>query len=108
MKIAALAIGYGDGLPRALSDQAGAVLIQGKRAAIIGRICMDQTLVDVTDIEEVRGGDVAVLIGRSGQEELTVYEMAARCHTITNEILSRLGNRLERIWEPEGTSLRIS
>lgn len=108
MKIAALAIGYGDGLPRALSDQAGAVLIRGKRAAIIGRICMDQTLVDVTDIEEVRGGDVAVLIGRSGQEELTVYEMAARCHTITNEILSRLGNRLERIWEPEGTSLRIS
>lgn len=101
MKIAALAIGYGDGLPRALSDGAGEVLIRGKRAPIVGRICMDQTMVDVTDIEEVRGGDIAVLIGSSGQEELTVYEMAARCRTITNEILSRLGNRLERVWEPE-------
>lgn len=96
-RIAALAIGYGDGLPRSLGDGAGAVLLQGRRAVILGRICMDQTLVDVTEIPQVRAGDIAVLIGRAGDAELTAYEMAEAAGTITNEILSRMGSRLERI-----------
>ncbi len=97
MKIATLAIGYADGLPRSLSCNAGSVLISGRRAAIIGRICMDQTTVDVTDIPDVYAGDAAVIIGRSGEEEITAYELADKTATITNEILSQLGNRLERV-----------
>lgn len=97
MKIATLAIGYGDGLPRSLSCGAGSVLINGCRAAIIGRICMDQTTVDVTDIPGVHAGEAAVIIGRCGNEEITVYELAQKTDTITNEILSRLGERLERV-----------
>lgn len=96
MKIAALSIGYADGLPRQLSNGAGAALIAGKRAPIVGRVCMDQVLVDVSDIPEVRSGDAAVLIGRSGAEEITACDLAGQAGTITNDLLSRLGPRLER------------
>lgn len=96
MKIATLAIGYADGLPRALSDGGSYVLINGCKAPIIGRICMDQTIVDVTDVPDVKAGDTAVLIGRSGDREISVCDIAQKTGTITNEILSRLGARLER------------
>lgn len=97
MKIAAIAIGYGDGLPRALSGGGTEVLIAGHRAPVIGRICMDQTLIDVTEIPHVKSGDVAVLIGTSGTQSISAAEMAERAGTISNEILSRLGSRLRRI-----------
>ena len=58
---------------------------------------MDQTIIDITGIPGVREGDIAVVIGRSGGEEITVYDIAEQTGTITNEILSRLGGRLERI-----------
>lgn len=96
-RIAALSIGYADGLPRALSNGKGAVLINGRKAPIIGRICMDQTLVEVSGIPAA-AGDTAVLIGRSGGQTLSACEMARQAGTITNEILSRLGPRLERVW----------
>lgn len=97
--VAVLSIGYADGLPRALSDGVGEVLLHKKRAPIIGRICMDQTIVDVSEIPEVRAGDAAVLIGRSGEEEITVCDIAEKTGTITNEVLSRMGKRLERtLW----------
>lgn len=96
-RIAALSIGYADGLPRALSCGAGSVLICGRRAPIAGRICMDQALVDVTDIPEVRAGEPAVVIGASGGEVISAYDLAGQTNTITNEVLSRLGARLERI-----------
>ena len=92
-----LSIGYADGLPRALSCGNGQVLINGHRAPIVGRICMDQTLVDVTDIPFLCPGGEAVLIGSSGSEEITAYDLAEACGTITNEILSRLGERLGRV-----------
>lgn len=97
MKIAAIAIGYADGLPRCFSGGDGEVLIGGKRAPVIGRICMDQTLVDVSDILGVKAGDTAVIIGKSGDEEISACDLAERTGTISNEILSRLGGRLERI-----------
>ncbi len=97
-KIATLAIGYADGLPRALSCGNGFALINGKRAPVAGLICMDQAMVDVTDIPGVCEGDTAVLIGTSGEERISAYEVADRAHTITNEILSRLGGRVSRIW----------
>lgn len=97
MKLAVLSIGYADGLPRALSDGNGRALIGGSSAPILGRVCMDQTLVDVSHIPEIAPGDTAVLIGCQGTQEITAEELAGRCGTITNEILSRLGARLERI-----------
>lgn len=97
MKIAALAIGYADGFPRSLSDGKGAVLIHGKIAPVIGKICMDQTLVDVSDIRNIQTGDIAVVIGKSGNMEITVCDLAEQAGTITNEILSRMGARLERV-----------
>lgn len=96
-RIAVLSIGYADGFPRSLSSRGGYVLIRGKKAPVIGRVCMDQTLVDVSRIPEVKGSDIAVLIGASGSARITVEELAERCGTISNEILSRLGARLERI-----------
>ncbi len=95
--IATLAIGYADGVPYSLADGGASVLLEGKKAPIVGRICMDQMLVDVSGIEGVKAGDTAVLIGTSGMQEITAMEVAGQCNTISNEILSRLGERLERI-----------
>ncbi|MEN6417305.1 MAG: alanine racemase, partial [Clostridiaceae bacterium] len=96
-KIAVLSVGYADGLPRALSRGVGRVLINGCPAPIVGQICMDQTMVDITAIPGVQSGDAAVLIGKSGGEEITACELAEQAGTISNEILSRLGSRLERV-----------
>ena len=99
MKIALLSIGYADGIPRTLSNGVGRVLIRGKSAPVVGLVCMDQVIVDVTDIKDVKQGDVATIIGRDGTEEISVLEIADTAGTIPNEILSRLGDRLERIYE---------
>ena len=97
-KVAVLPIGYADGLPRGLSNGLGSVLVHGRRAPIIGRICMDQLLIDVTDIPEVEAGDVATLIGVDGQEEILATSVADSAGSITNELFSRIGMRLERIY----------
>lgn len=97
-RVALLPVGYADGLPRSLSCEAGSVLLHGCIAPIIGRICMDQLLVDVTDIPEVKPGDIATLIGRDGSREITAAEVAARSGSITNELFSRLGDRLDRVY----------
>lgn len=96
MKIAVLTIGYADGLPRALSNGNGAVLINGQKAFIIGYICMDQTLVDVSNIPDIYAGDIAVVIGKSKDLEITVCDIAEQAGTITNEILSRIGERVSK------------
>ena len=72
------------------------VLINGSTAPIIGRICMDQTIIDITDIPTVKEGDIAIIIGKSGNTEITAYDIAEQTGTITNEVLSRLGSRLDR------------
>ena len=93
-RLAVVSIGYADGLFRSLSQNGGEVLIRGRRCPMAGRMCMDQLLVDVTDLPEVQTGDVATLIGRDGGERITAQETAGRCGTITNELLSRLCRRL--------------
>ncbi len=98
MRIAVLTIGYADGLPRNLSNGAGAALLHGCKAPILGRICMDQTLVDASAVDGVQAGDTAVLIGRSGAAQIGAAEVAQQAGTITNELLSRLGPRLPRIF----------
>lgn len=98
-KIAVVSIGYADGVPRELSDR-GKVLVNGCSAPMIGRICMDQLLIDVSEIPGVLPGDEAVLIGKCGNMQITADEFADMAGTISNEILSRLGSRLERISVP--------
>lgn len=101
MKIAVISIGYADGIPRNLDENAsGYVLINGQKAPIIGRICMDQLFADVTHIAQAQPGMETVILGTdpvSGQH-IDAAQFAHTCHTISNEILSRLGNRLERIY----------
>lgn len=99
--IASLSIGFADGIPRSLSRGRGQVLIHGQTAPIVGRICMDQMMVDVTGIENVACGDIAVIIDKSGKTEITAYDLAEQMDTITNEILSRMGRRLNRILIPD-------
>ena len=96
MKIAAVSIGYADGIPRELSNR-GWALVNGYKVPVIGRICMDQLIIDVSDVPGVLPGDAITFIGKCGNEEITASEFAAQAGTISNEILSRLGNRLDRI-----------
>lgn len=98
MKIAVVSIGYADGVPRNLSMESGHVLIGEKCVPIIGRICMDQLITDITNIPNVKRGDIVTLIGKDGVEEITAEQVAANTGTITNELLSRLSTRLGRIY----------
>lgn len=93
-KLAVVTIGYADGLPRDLPQRGGQVLIQGRRCPMVGWMCMDQLLVDVSDLSEVAPGDTVTIIGRDGGQVIRAEELAACCGTITNELLSRLGMRL--------------
>jgi alanine racemase len=92
---ATVAIGYGDGFPRALGN-VGSAIVHGRRVRIVGRISMDMTVVDVTNVPEVTSGDVATFIGADGEEEILVDEVAAQAGTISYEILTGLTPRLPR------------
>ena len=95
MRIATLAMGYADGYPRQTSNQGAHVLIRGKRCPILGRITMDQFMVDVSDLpRDVAPGEEVVLFGKQGDEEITVGEVASWAGTITWDILTRLGKRV--------------
>ena len=96
-RLALLPVGYADGLPWALANQ-GAALLHGQRAPIRGRICMDQVVVDVTDLPPIHTGDEAILIGRQGDEEITVGEIAALAGTIPYEVMTGFAARLPRIY----------
>lgn len=96
-RVAVIAIGYADGLPRSLSG-CGYALVRGKRVPIVGRVFMDQTMLDVTEIPDVEEGDIVTLIGRDGDEEISAVALAEQAGTITNELLSRLGSRLTRTY----------
>ncbi len=102
MKVAVLPLGYGDGLPRKLSNR-GEVLIRGHRAPIVGMICMDMTIVDVTSVHGVELGDEVVLVGRQEGQEIRAEEMAQWAGTISYEILCGIGKRVPRLYleEPE-------
>ena len=97
VRAATVTCGYGDGYHRTAGKD-GYVLIRGKRAKIIGRVCMDQMMADVTDIEGVQAGDEAVLIGGDGPERITAEEIASWAGTISYEILLSCGSRVERVF----------
>ena len=93
--IAVLPVGYAEGYPRALSNRAN-VLVHGRRAPVVGRVCMDVVMVDVTDVPGVREGDVATLIGRDGDDAVRAEDLAELAGTINYELLSRLSPVLPR------------
>lgn len=96
-RVATLAVGYGDGYPRHLSQSGASVLIQGRRCPLLGRVTMDQILVDVTDLPSVSRGEEAVLMGKQGGEEITTAEIAERAGTIPWEILTGITSRVQRV-----------
>jgi len=97
MRIATVAVGYGDGYHRACSN-GGAMIVHGRRAPIVGRICMDQTMLDVTDIPGVEAGDEAVILGRQGAEVIDAEEIARWADTIGYEVLLSIAPRVTRLY----------
>jgi len=95
-RIAVIPVGYADGFRRAPTHW-GEVLVRGCRAPIVGRICMDQTMIDVTDVPGVRQGDEVVLIGSQEQETITVDQVAQRLGTVNYEIVSEILARVPRV-----------
>ena len=101
MKVATIPVGYADGYPRSLSNK-GWVLIHGKKAPILGRVCMDQFMVDVTDIPDVKIGDEVTLIGRDGDEVITMEEVGSLSGRFNYEFVCVLGKRIPRVFYRDG------
>lgn len=97
MDVATVAIGYGDGYPRALSRK-GRMMIRGQWAPVLGSVCMDQTMLNVTDIPDVKAGDVATIIGTDGPLSQSAFDLADQCGTAFIEIISRFSPRVQRLY----------
>jgi len=97
-KVATLSAGYGDGLPWQLSGRDADVLIRGTRCRVLGRVTMDQIMVDVTHLDGVTEGEEVVVIGRQGDAQILATEVAERAGTIAWEILTRITKRVERVY----------
>ena len=100
-RIATIPVGYGDGYARSLSNK-GDVLIRGRRAPICGRVCMDQFMVDVTDIPDVCAGDEVTLIGTDGEEQITLEELGEKSGRFNYEFACDLGKRIPRVFYKNG------
>ena len=103
-KIATVPIGYADGYLRALGDQAS-MLINGKRVPVIGRICMDQTMLDISDLDDVKENTVVTVFGKDGDDEITVEELAGIVKTINYEILCLMSKRIPRLYIRHGEQI---
>ncbi|MEW4413540.1 alanine racemase [Clostridium sp. AN503] len=101
MRVATIPVGYGDGYPRNLSGK-GHVLIHGKRAAILGRVCMDQFMVDVTDIPDVDVDTEVTLIGTDGKDQIRVEELSDLCGRFHYELVCDIGKRVPRVYIRHG------
>ncbi len=95
--IAILPIGYEDGYNRLLSNK-GEVIIRGERVKIAGRVCMDQTIIDVGKVPDVKVGDEVVLIGEQGEERISIEEIAKKVNTVSHEVVCRIAERVPRIY----------
>lgn len=105
MKIATLTIGYADGYCRAFSNKAD-IIINGKKCRVLGRVCMDQTVVDVTGLD-VKIGDTAVVVGFSGNEQITIDQLATLDNTINYEIVCGISCRVPRVYHLDGEIVGI-
>lgn len=97
MKVATIPIGYGDGYPRSLSSK-GYVLIRGQKAPILGRVCMDQMMVDVSEIQGVTEGDKVTLIGKDGEQEISADFLGELSGRFNYELICDLGKRIPRLY----------
>jgi alanine racemase len=103
--IAVVPAGYADGLDRRLAGN-GYMLVRGRRAPIVGSVCMDMTMIDVTGLDVSPGDDVVIIgeqAGEHGSESIGVREMAAAIGTIPYELLCRVGTRIERVYDDPGS-----
>ncbi len=98
MRVATLAAGYADGYPRSLAHKGTDVLLRGKRHALLGRVTMDQMMIDVSDTAGITPGEEVVLLGTQGEEEITAVEIATRAGTIAWEIFTGLSPRVARVY----------
>ncbi|MDZ4383601.1 MAG: alanine racemase, partial [Thermodesulfovibrionia bacterium] len=96
--IATLPVGYADGYTRRLSNK-GSVIVRGKTAPVVGRVCMDMIMIDVTDIEGAAINDEVVLIGRQGDNTITADDIAKLTDTISYEVLCSIGKRVPRVYK---------
>lgn len=103
-RIATIPVGYSDGYPRSLSNK-GYVLIHGQKARILGRVCMDQFMVDITGIPEAKEGDEVILIGRDGDEVITMEELGDMSHRFNYELVCDINKRVPRIYFENGKPL---
>ena len=101
MRVATIPVGYGDGYPRGLSNK-GYVLIRGKKAPILGRVCMDQFMVSVEDIPDAQEGDEVTLIGADGAEQITMEELGGLSGRFNYELACDLGKRIPRVYTKDG------
>lgn len=99
--IATIPVGYGDGYARSLSNK-GYVLIHGQKAPICGRVCMDQFMVDITDIPDVKVGDLVTLLGKDGSERITMEQLGSESHRFNYEFACDLGKRIPRVYYYQG------
>ena len=106
MQVATIPVGYGDGYPRSLSNQ-GYVLIRGQKAPILGRVCMDQFMVDVSHIEGVAEKDPVTLIGTEGKEIITAEELGELSGRFNYELVCDLGKRIPRVYVREGKIIGV-
>lgn len=104
MRVATIPIGYGDGYPRSLSNK-GHVLLHGKKARILGRVCMDQFMVDVTDISEAAEGDEVTLIGSDGENQITMEYLGELSGRFNYELACDLGKRIPRVYMKHGRAV---
>lgn len=99
MKVASLSVGYADGINRNASHHHAHVLIDGKRCEIIGNICMDQCLVDVSEVENVKEGDIATIVGNDKDEVIRIDELSRAANTINNESFTLISKRVPRFYK---------
>lgn len=100
-RVATIPVGYADGYSRCLSGK-GSVLIHGKKAPILGRVCMDQFMVDITDIDNVCVGDRVTLFGKDGDSCITIEEISAMAHSFNYEFVCDIGKRIPRVYYRHG------
>ena len=106
MRVATIPVGYGDGYPRGLSNK-GYVLIRGKKAPILGRVCMDQFMVSVEEIPDAKEGDEVTLIGPDGTEQITMEELGGLSGRFNYELACDLGKRIPRVYIKDGTIVSV-
>lgn len=104
-RVATIPVGYGDGYPRGLSNK-GFVLVRGRKAPVIGRVCMDQFMVDVTDIPEASAGDKVTLIGKDGEESIPMEELGELSGRFNYELACLIGKRVPRVYLKNGAVVR--